>query len=67
MNETKPGNKYFKGRCIQGQQVLHYVVWDGVRNYENAPPLQAIAQLSRARRQPVAPYYLDHLQPDHCR
>jgi hypothetical protein len=47
MNETKPGNKYFKGRCIQGQQVLHYVVWDGVRNYENAPPLQAIAALEK--------------------
>jgi hypothetical protein len=42
MTETKPGNKYFKGRVIRGQRVLHYVVWDGIRNYENAPPLQAI-------------------------
>jgi len=38
-----PGAKYFKGRVIHDRHVLHYVVWDGVRDYENAPPLQAIA------------------------
>jgi hypothetical protein len=37
-----PGDKYFKGRVIQGQQVLRYVVWNGIRNYQNAPPLDAI-------------------------
>jgi hypothetical protein len=36
--------KYFKGRIIRGERALHYVVWDGIRNYKNAPPLQAIAQ-----------------------
>jgi hypothetical protein len=30
----QPGSKYFKGRCICGDRVIHYVVWDGVRNYE---------------------------------
>jgi hypothetical protein len=39
-----PGKKYFKGRIIYGERVLHYVVWDGIRNYKDAPPLQAIAK-----------------------
>jgi hypothetical protein len=42
-----PGKKYFKGRCIAGERVLHYVVWDGIYNYENAPPLQAIAMAEK--------------------
>jgi hypothetical protein len=40
-------SRYFKGRVICGQQVLRYVVWDGIRNYENAPPLQAIKALEK--------------------
>lgn len=42
-----PGKKYFRGRVIRGEQVLRYVVWDGIRNYENAPPLQAIKALEK--------------------
>jgi hypothetical protein len=41
---SRSGSKYFKGRIIRGERVLHYVVWDGVRDYENAPPLDAIAR-----------------------
>jgi hypothetical protein len=43
----RPGSKYFKGRVVYGNRVLRYVVWDGVRNYENAPPLQALAALEK--------------------
>jgi hypothetical protein len=39
---TVAGDRYFQGRVIRGQQVLRFVVWDGVRNYKNAPPLLAI-------------------------
>jgi hypothetical protein len=44
---NKSGDKYFKGRVICGQNVLHYVVWNGVHNYENTPPLQAIKALEK--------------------
>jgi hypothetical protein len=36
--EFVPGHKYFKGRVIAGKRVHHYVVWDGLNNYESAPP-----------------------------
>jgi hypothetical protein len=38
----RPGSKYFKGRLVCGERVFHYVIWDGVHNYENPPPLQAL-------------------------
>jgi hypothetical protein len=44
---SEPGAKYFKGRIIRGTRVLLYVVWDGVENYRNAPPLQAIALMEK--------------------
>ena len=40
---SKPGSKYFKGRIYQGKRVLHYIIWDGVRDYRNEPPLKIIA------------------------
>jgi len=40
---SKPGSKYFKGRIYQGERVLHYIIWDGVRDYRNEPPLKIIA------------------------
>jgi hypothetical protein len=42
-----PGSKYFKGRYIRGARVLHYVVWDGIHDYLNTPPLQAIALVEK--------------------
>src|SRR5262245_17654368 len=39
----KPGSKYFKGRIFAGERVLHYIIWDGVRDYQNEPPLKGIA------------------------
>jgi hypothetical protein len=39
-----PGSKYFCGRVIRGAQVLRYVVWDGIKDHRNVPPLQRIAQ-----------------------
>jgi hypothetical protein len=42
---SQPGTKYFKGRAVQGERVLHYIVWDGVHDYERAPPLDAFAQI----------------------
>jgi hypothetical protein len=34
----KPGQKYFKGRVYERERMVPYVVWDGVRDYESAPP-----------------------------
>jgi hypothetical protein len=34
----KPGEKYFKGRVYRNGKMIPYVVWDGVRGYENTPP-----------------------------
>jgi hypothetical protein len=31
-DQMKPGAKYFKGRVMRGARVLHYVVWNGVKN-----------------------------------
>jgi hypothetical protein len=36
------GQDYFKGRVIWDGRVLHYVVWDGVWNFCNAPPFENI-------------------------
>ena len=36
-----------RGRIIRGERVLQYVVWDGVHDYENAPPLQGIALVEK--------------------
>jgi len=44
---NQPGSKYFKGRVIHDERVLRFFVWDGVRNYENAPPLQTIALVEK--------------------
>ena len=33
-----PGAKYFKGRLYDGSGMCPWVVWDGVRAYENEPP-----------------------------
>jgi hypothetical protein len=46
---NRPGAKYFKGRLIRGERVLHYVVWDGGHGYKNAPPLQALALAEKMR------------------
>jgi hypothetical protein len=46
---ARPGSKYFKGRAILGERVLRSVVWDGVRDYQNAPPLQALAIAEKMR------------------
>lgn|SRR5262249_2647275 len=44
---NRPGSKYFTGRIICGERVLRYFIWDGVRDYENAPPLQTIALVEK--------------------
>jgi hypothetical protein len=36
-------NLYFKGRTVCGKRVFHWVIWDGVHDYANEPPLQAFA------------------------
>jgi hypothetical protein len=33
-----PGKKYFKGRIYRRGKVHPFVVWDGMRDYENEPP-----------------------------
>jgi hypothetical protein len=38
----RPGSQYFKGRCVCGERVMHYVIWDGVRDYEKVPPLEVL-------------------------
>ncbi len=38
-----PGKKYFKGRIYVGDAVHHYVIWDGVRDFQNAPSEAVIA------------------------
>jgi hypothetical protein len=42
-----PGAKYYVVRVIRGERVLKVAVWDGVRDYENAPPLDALAVAER--------------------
>jgi hypothetical protein len=44
---NRPGDKYFKGRVIGGERVFHYIVWDGVRDYENQPPLRNLAVVEK--------------------
>jgi hypothetical protein len=46
----RPGKKLFKGRIIHPttHRVVHYVVWDGVRDYENEPSQELIALLANA-------------------
>jgi hypothetical protein len=39
---NRPGSKYFKGRLVGRERVLQYVIWDGVRDFQNVPP-QALA------------------------
>jgi hypothetical protein len=39
---TSPGEKYFKGRLCKGPEAHHYVVWDGVRDYQNKPPAAGV-------------------------
>jgi hypothetical protein len=33
---------YFKGRIYHGAEVHHYVVWDGVRDYQSLPPVAGV-------------------------
>ena len=45
-----PGKKLFKGRIIHPatHRVVHYVVWDGVHDYENEPSQELIALFANA-------------------
>ena len=45
-----PGKKLFKGRIIHPatHRVVHYVVWDGVHDYENEPSQELIALFADA-------------------
>ena len=45
-----PGAKLFKGRIIDPttHRVVHYVVWDGVRDYGNEPSQELIALFANA-------------------
>ena len=40
-----PGEKYFKGRVYNGSEVHHYVVWDGIHDYQNMPPVAGVMMM----------------------
>jgi hypothetical protein len=43
MTTAVSGRKYYKGRLYQDGKTFPYVVWDGVRSYENHPPIELFA------------------------
>ena len=42
--KSRPGAKYHKTRVhsIDGPKIASIVIWDGIKNYENEPPIPSI-------------------------
>jgi hypothetical protein len=47
-----PGTQYFKGRILFPDKTVRFVVWDGVKDYENLPPPELAAVIFKGPKGP---------------
>jgi hypothetical protein len=55
-------HKYLRGALIKGRDYVRFVMWDGIRNYENEPPISALCAAEQLDREMLLVVKIDHAQ-----